>query len=382
MTSMHNNLPIIYDINANAWSVNFDPNGATNGSDTGNKGAIIGGAVGGVVVLIICAIGGFCFVKRRRARRNKEAKDSEEKAAALVTESDDSNRRGQRVVLDKYNNGDNPEAYDKPGAMSASDHYAAAAALQVAVTSPSAHAASRHSDTFSQGVSEHDYASQPDAQYYYQQMHLQQQMYQQQVQQQQQQYTDQAAYGNMTPGSPAHSLSTPAHSLAHSAFVPHQSPISTLEGYPVSAAGGYSVPVLIQQGDGNIQGPHSWTGSYYDAQPVSGTGSPIPAVPPITYNGGVVVQQQQQPWVPSNGYYGVATASATPTTPGFPPLDSPAGWGGSNSVATVVDSTNGGGLNKYADDGYADNKLTALPARGPQAVSPDAPSDYIRPPQS
>lgn len=397
MTSMHNNLPIIYDVNANAWSVNFDPNGATSGSSTGNKGAIIGGAVGCVIVLIICAIGGFCFVKRRRAKRNKEAKDSEEKAAALVADSEDGIRRGQRVALDKYNNGDNSDSHGKPGAMSAADHYAAAAALQAANASPSAHAASRHSDTLSQGVSEHDYgvmvpvgsaqalsgtASQPDAQYYYQQMQLQQQLYQQQVQQQQQQYADQVAYGNMTPGSPAHSLSTPAHSFAHSALVPHQSPVNALGGYPVSAAGGYSVPVLIQQGDGNIQGPHSWTGSYYDTQPVSGTGSPIPAVPPITYNGGVVVPQQQQPWVPSNGYYGVATASATPTTPGFPPLDSPAGWGGSNSVATAVDSTNGGGLNKYADDGYADNKLTALPARGPQAVSPGAPSDYIRPPQS
>ncbi|KAG9066940.1 hypothetical protein KI688_012852 [Linnemannia hyalina] len=381
MTDMQNNLPIVYDVDANAWSVNFDPNGATDGSGTGNKGAIIGGAVGGIVALIICAVGGFCFVKRRRAKRNKEAKDSEEKAAALVTESDDEIRRSQRVVHDKYNNGDNSDAYGRPGSMSP-------AAFQGANASPSVHAAYRQSDAFSQGVSEHDYAvgsaralsdtaSQPDAQYYYQQMQLQQQPYEQQFQQQQQQYADQAAYGNMTPGSPAHSLSTPPHS-----FVPHQSPTNTLGGYPVSVAGGYSVPVLIQQGDGNIQGPHSWTGSYYDTQPVSGAGGHIPAVPPITYNGGVVVPQQQQPWVPSNGYYGVPTASATPTTPGFPPLDSPVGWGGSNSVGTAVDSTNGGGLNKYADDGYSTNMMTALPARGPQAVSPSSPSDYIRPPQS
>ncbi|KAF9294177.1 hypothetical protein BGZ88_004276 [Linnemannia elongata] len=395
MTSMHNNLPIIYDVNANAWSVNFDPNKGTDDSGTGNKGAIIGGAVGGVVVLIICAVGGFCFVKRKRVKRDREAKDSEEKAAALIVGRDDDNRPGQRVVLDKYNNRENPDAYGKPGAMSAADHYAAAATFQAANTSPSAHAASRHSDTFSQGVSEHDYAvvlpvgsaralsdtaSQPDSQYYYQQMQLQQQPYQQQFQQQHQQYADQAAYVNMTSGSPAHSQSTPTHSFAQSALVPHQSPINTLGGYPVSAAGGYTVPVLIQQGDGNTQGPHSWTGSYYDTQPVSGTGSPIPTVPLITYNGGVV-PQMQQPWARSSGYYGVTTASATPTTPGFPPLDSPAGWGGSNSVATVVDSTNGGGLNKYADDGYEDNKLTALPARGPQAVSPGAPTDYIRPPQ-
>ncbi|KAF9148203.1 hypothetical protein BG015_010074 [Linnemannia schmuckeri] len=395
MTSMHNNLPIVYDVIANAWSSNFDPNGPTGGSGKGSMGAIIGGAVGGVVVLVICAVGGFCFVKRRRANRDKEAKDSEEKAATLVTGSDDDFRRSQRVIIDKYNNGGNTDAYGKSSAMSSADHYAAAAALQAANVSPSVHATSRHSDTFSQGTSEHDYgvmvpmgsaralsdtASQPDAQYYYQQLQLQQQPYQQQFQQQQQQYADQAAYGSMSPGSPTHSLSTPAQSFAHTGIVPHQPPVNALGGYPVSAAGAYSVPVLIQQGDGNIQGPHSWTGSYYDTQPVSGAGSPIPAVPPITYNGGVVVQQQ--PWVPSNGYYGTATTSATPTTPGFPPLDSPAGWGGSNSVATAVDSTNGGGLNKYVDDGYADNKLTALPARGPQAVSPAAPLDYIRPPQS
>ncbi|KAF8941719.1 hypothetical protein BGZ47_007262 [Haplosporangium gracile] len=394
MTSMHNNLPIIYNVNANAWSSDFDPNGPTGSR---GMGAIIGGAVGGVVVLIICAVGGFCFVKRRRVNRDKEAKDSEEKAAALVADSDDNIRRDKRFIIDKYNNGGNTDPYGKPSIMSAADHYAAAAALQSANTSPSAHATSRHSDTFSQGTSEHDYgvmvpmgsaralsdaASQPDSQYYYQQLQLQQQPYQQKFQQQQQ-YADQAAYGSMPPGSPTHSLSTPTHSFSHTGLVPHQSPVNTLGGYPVSAAGGYSVPVLIQQGDGNIQGPHSWTGSYYDTQPVVGAGSPIPVVPPITYNSGVAVhQQQQQPWVPSNGYYGTATASATPSTPGFPPLDSPAGWGGSNSVATAVDSTNGGGLNKYANDGYVDNKLTALPARGPQAVSPDAPLDYIRPPQS
>jgi hypothetical protein len=388
MTSMHNNLPIIYNINTNAWSSNFDPSGPTGSSSKGNMGAIIGGAVGGVVVLLICAVGGFCFVKRRRAKRDSEAKDSEEKAAALVA-------GGDRDSVDKYNNGGSSDDYGKPAAMSAADHYAAAAALQAAHGSPSAHASSRHSEAFSQGTSEPDYgvmvpmgvaralsdtASQPDAQYYYQQMQLQQQQqYQQQLQQQQQYIDQQAAYGHMVPGSPTHSLSTPTQSFAPSALVPHQSPINTLGGYPASTAGGYTVPVLIQQGDGNIQGPHSWTGSYYDTQPISGTGSPIPAVPPITYNGGVV--QQQQPWVPSNGYYGTVTASATPTTPGFPPIESPAGWGGSNSVATAVDSPVGG-FNKHAGDGYADNRLTVISARGPQAVSADTPSDYIRPPQS
>lgn len=390
MTSMHNNLPIIYNVNTNTWSSDFDPSGPIGNSGKGSMGAIIGGAVGGAVVLLICAVGGFCFVKRRRVKREMEAKDSEEKATASVA-------GGDRDVIDKYNNGGNTDAYGKPAVMSAADHYAAATALQAAHGSPSAHASSRHSEAFSQGVSEPDYgvmvpmgsaqalsdtASQPDAQYYYQQMQLQQQQpYQQQFQQQQQQYIDQqAAYGHMGPGSPTHSLSTPAHSFVHSALVPHQSPINTHGGYPVSAAGGYTVPVLIQQGDGNFQGPHPWTGSYYDTQPVSGAASPVPAVPPITYNGGVA-QQQQQPWVPSSGCYGTATASATPTTPGFPPIESPAGWSGSNSVATAVDSTVGG-FNKHADDGYADNRLTVLSARGPQTVSADSPSDYIRPPQS
>ena len=225
----------------------------------------------------------------------------------------------------------------------------------------SARTSSRMSDTFSQGVSENDYAglmpetaSQADAaNYYYQQMQLQQlqqfqqQPYQQQFQQQQQQYAN-------VPNANA------ASSPSYASPTPNQSPHGDHT----------TVPVIIQQHEGAMQGPHSWTGSYYDATPSVSRHSQIPVMLPVPYNGGVLQQQpQQQQWVPSNGYYGTAT-NTTPTTPGFPPIESP---------STAEGSTAG---NRYHNqDGYAATKVASTLARAPQVVAPDTPLDYIRPPQ-
>ncbi|KAK3839898.1 MAG: hypothetical protein J3R72DRAFT_446943 [Linnemannia gamsii] len=194
---------------------------------------------------------------------------------------------------------------------------------------------------------------------------------------------------NSHPPSPA--LQSFAHSVATSN--------KTLGGYQL----------LIQQGDADMQGPHSWPGSYYDPQPISGSvGSVVPAVPPITYSGSHANNDPHQPWTPTaingpglgnngnngnngnRGYYEALTTSSTPTTPGFPPVDSPGGWGGSNdnSEPTAVGSdlhTHAG--NKYVDVGHVrDFGLTALPVRGPQVGGVNvggggAPSNYVRPPQ-
>ncbi|KAF9088438.1 hypothetical protein BGX23_007375 [Mortierella sp. AD031] len=382
-TSMHNNLPIIYNPDANSWSTNFDPKGPAGGGGGGggesgkkNLGPIIGAVAGGLVFLMICAAGWFCFNKRRRAIKDKEATDSEAKAAAAVSNRDGDDRRGQHALLAKYNDESTAQDHLYGGngsTMSAADHYAAAAALQVASNNnamTSARASSRMSDTFSHGTSDNDYvalmpiggalaaggssetASQADAaNYYYQQMQLQQlqqlqqqQPYQQQFQQQQQQYA------NM---SPTYSTSSPSYSSP----APNQSP-----------HGDYTtVPVVIQQRDGATQGPHSWTGSYYDATPPVSGNSQVPAVPPVPYYGGV--QQQQQPWVPSNGYYGTTTSS-TPMTPGFPPIESPSTAGGSTA-----------GNEYHNQDGYAATKVASTTARAPQVVAPGTPSDYVRPHQ-
>ncbi|KAG0376342.1 hypothetical protein BGX24_007887 [Mortierella sp. AD032] len=288
-------------------------------------------------------------------------------------------------------------------AMSAADHYAAAAALQANTAPPSAKGTSRYSDTFSQGTSEleHEFAALP-LQNPYQQQHQQQLQLQQQQQQhpfqqhyQQQPYTDQAAYNHMISVTNSHPPSPALQSFAHSVATSNK----TLGGYQL----------LIQQGDADMQGPHSWPGSYYDPQPISGSvGSVVPAVPPITYSGSHANNDPHQPWTPTaingpglgnngnignngnRGYYEALTTSSTPTTPGFPPVDSPGGWGGSNdnSEPTAVGSdlhTHAG--NKYVDVGHVrDFGLTALPVRGPQAGGVNvggggAPSNYVRPPQ-
>jgi len=414
MTTMHNNLPVVYNVDTSTWSTNFDPKGPGSGS---NIGAIAGGAAGGVALLIICGVGAFCFVKRKKAKQDQEAREADARAVALVADNDDDVQRDERAYLDKhkYNDIISSSGSDVNGggegggggkAMSAADHYAAAVALQSTInknTSPAARAASRNSDAYSQGVSEHDYtalmpmgnvralseiSSQPEANCYYQQLQLQQlqqQQYQQQFQQQQQLYTNQNAFASMSAVSPQHASITPSQSYAlagpsphqsfansdpspnpsysHNGHSPHQTDINAFGGYPISTSGEYTtVPVMIQQQDGAIQGPHSWTGSYYDTRPISG--GPIPAVPPIPYVGG---GQQQQPWIPSGGYYGTTTAASAPTTPGYPPAEYSQGYAGGN--------------NNYNEGGHDNKRLSEIPSRGPQAVAPGAPTDYVRPPQ-
>ncbi|KAF9934333.1 hypothetical protein FBU30_002472 [Linnemannia zychae] len=380
-TGMHSNLPIIYDVNANTWLSDFDPQGPSGGGGKSNMGAIIGGAVGGVVVLIICAVGGYCLVKRRKAKYDKEARDSDAKAAALVADGDDDIRHGRRSLLNKYNNDNHTNSYGNSSvAMSAVDHYAAAAAIAATNGSQSPRGNPRHSDTFSQGNSENDFAgmmpmgsvkgfsenaTQQDPNYYYQQLQQQQQ------QQQQQQYAHQSVYGGVyDPMSPTHSATGASQVFAHSPVSPSQSQANTLEGGYSAPAANYTMPVVIQQGDGAIQGPHPWTGSYYEVhQPAMVAGAPLSAMPPVIYN----TSAYQQPWV-SNAYYGAtATAATTPTTPGFPPSEYSHAWNESNASTAIGGASNIDG-NKHHSDGY---KATALPARGPQAVSEDAPTDYL-----
>ncbi|KAF9912688.1 hypothetical protein EC991_009424 [Linnemannia zychae] len=202
-----------------------------------------------------------------------------------------------------------------------------------------------------------------------------------------------AAYGNMISVTNSHPPSPALQSFAHSVATSNK----TLGGYQL----------LIQQGDADMQGPHSWPGSYYDPQPISGSvGSVVPAVPPITYSGSHSNNDPHQPWTPTaptghgpgysgnggnnRGYYeALTTASSTPTSPGFPPVDSPNGWGGSNdnSEPTAVGSDNlhhNHAGNKYVDVGHLrDFGLTTVP-RGPQSNAMNvggASSNYVRPPQ-
>ncbi|KAF9914147.1 hypothetical protein BX616_008878 [Lobosporangium transversale] len=76
--TMHNNIPIVYNVARDEWVQNYtsDPSASpsvdpTHGDDKTNLGPIIGGAVGGVVVLIGC-IAAFIIIRRKKRAAKKD----------------------------------------------------------------------------------------------------------------------------------------------------------------------------------------------------------------------------------------------------------------------------------------------------------------------
>ncbi|KAF9149668.1 hypothetical protein BG015_008531 [Linnemannia schmuckeri] len=206
-TTMHDNVPIIYDLDLDVWSTGYDPAGPTggdggNGGNGGNGGgdgggksntAVIAGAAGGVAAVILIGVVAFFSFKRRRQNRDKKAIESEARIAASVADEDEHQGLGYRfdpiahhqkymhvntVDNDKdlYGRSTSGPAYSdvggsnavsgRTGQMSAMDHYAAAAALQAqsanSATSPGRRAPriqSTYSDAYTHGTSENDYSA-------------------------------------------------------------------------------------------------------------------------------------------------------------------------------------------------------------------------------
>lgn len=208
-TTMHDNVPIIYDLDLDVWSTGYDPAGPTGGDGGGGNGsgdggdggdgksntAVIAAAVGGVVAVILIGVAAFFFFRRRRQNRDKKAIESEARIAAAVADEDE--RQGLSYRLDpvahhkKYMNvstvdedkdpygrsasgsgysesaGGSSGGGGRAGQMTAMDHYAAAAALQAQPTNslsppgtggaPRIH--STYSDAYTHGTSENDYSA-------------------------------------------------------------------------------------------------------------------------------------------------------------------------------------------------------------------------------
>ncbi|KAF9551797.1 hypothetical protein EC957_004120 [Mortierella hygrophila] len=240
-TTMHDNVPIIYDLDLDIWSTGYDPAGPTgNGGNGGNGGgdggksntAVVAGAAGGVVAVILVGVVAFFIFRRRRQNRDKEAIESEARIAASVADDDerqgleyrfdpiahhktymhvstvdkDKDHYGRSASGPTYSDaGASNSASSRAGQMSAMDHYAAAAALQAqpANSGGAPRIQSTYSDAYTHGTSENDYsalmplnnnhlrqpplpssgASPIDPELYHQQ-----QLHQQQLQFQQQQY--------------------------------------------------------------------------------------------------------------------------------------------------------------------------------------------------
>ncbi|KAG0373635.1 hypothetical protein BGX24_011449, partial [Mortierella sp. AD032] len=192
-TTMHDNVPLIYNPDLNAWSVGYDPAGPT-GNDGGTVGgdgggeksntAVIAGAAGGAVAVILAGVIAFFCFRKRRQRKEKEAMDSDARFVASVADEDERQGLGYRfdpiAHHKKYKHAsavDNDRDPYRPaptyseagrgaGHMSAMDHYAAAAALQTP-QSPSSSTSgaggapprihSTYSDIYSQSTSENEY---------------------------------------------------------------------------------------------------------------------------------------------------------------------------------------------------------------------------------
>ncbi|KAG0082231.1 hypothetical protein BGZ90_008557 [Linnemannia elongata] len=210
-TTMHDNVPIIYDLDLDVWSTGYDPAGPTGGGGNGNNGgngggdgggggtsntAIIAGVAGGVAAVILVGVVAFFIFRRRRQNRDKEAIESEARIAASVSDEDERQGLGYRFdpnahrqkymhvsTVDKdrdpYGRSASGSAYSDTGASnaatgrtgqtSAMDHYAAAAALQgqpvSSATSPgrggggAPRIQSTYSDAYTHGTSENDYSA-------------------------------------------------------------------------------------------------------------------------------------------------------------------------------------------------------------------------------
>ncbi|KAF9912690.1 hypothetical protein EC991_009426 [Linnemannia zychae] len=194
-TTMHDNVPLIYDPDLNAWSVGYDPAGPVGDGDGGSGGkksntGVIAGAAGGAVAVILAGVIGFFVFKRRRQRNAKEAAQSDSRIAASVSDEDE--RQGHEYRFDpvahhkKYMrastlNRENSDPYrpvptysesgGHTGHMSQIDHYAAAAALQAPLSPGSSSSGgaggggapprihSTYSDAYTHSNSENDYAA-------------------------------------------------------------------------------------------------------------------------------------------------------------------------------------------------------------------------------
>ncbi|KAG0370881.1 hypothetical protein BGZ54_003011, partial [Gamsiella multidivaricata] len=163
-STMHNNIPIIYDISSDTWVNNYEaggrqPNGgsqpgpsdpsspsnSTPGSSgsKSNLGPIIGGAAAGVLVLVGCAVA-ICIVFRRkkRERSHKAAYADAKMAGSSVGDEDE--RYYRRGPLAPRGDGAGTSDRDRDSEISSSintseqnlgsvrnsDHYAAAEALR------------------------------------------------------------------------------------------------------------------------------------------------------------------------------------------------------------------------------------------------------------
>ncbi|KAF9131786.1 hypothetical protein BGW39_001321 [Mortierella sp. 14UC] len=193
-TTMHDNIPLIYDPDHNIWSTGYDPagpvgDGTVAGGEKSNTG-VIAGAAGGAVAVILAGVVAFFVFRRRRQNKDKEARDSDARIAASVSDEDE--RQGLEYRFDpvahhkKYMhanalNRENSDPYrpapsyseagGRAGQMSAMDHYAAAAALQAPLSPGSSSSGgggrggapprihSTYSDAYTQSTSENDYAA-------------------------------------------------------------------------------------------------------------------------------------------------------------------------------------------------------------------------------
>ncbi|KAG0206989.1 hypothetical protein BGX33_007073 [Mortierella sp. NVP41] len=182
-TTMHDNQPIVYDIDLNIWSTGYDPAGPNGDGSNGGGGekksntAIIAGAAGGAVALILIGLAAFCFFRRRRQNRYR-AEDGA--LAASLADEDNGHPMAQHkkqkhlsintAVNDQkdiYGRPLSGHAYSDAGAsagpyqhgsqLTALDHYTAAGALsQPTFSAPTTRVQSAYSDTFTQVPSESD----------------------------------------------------------------------------------------------------------------------------------------------------------------------------------------------------------------------------------
>ncbi|KAG0273963.1 hypothetical protein BGZ95_010247 [Linnemannia exigua] len=194
-TTMHDNVPLIYNPDLNTWTIGYDPAGPTSEEGTAGGGgdggksntAVIAGAAGGAVAVILAGVVAFFCLRKRRQRKDKEAMDSDARFVASVVDEDERQGLGYRfdpiAHHKKYmhaNAVDNERDQYRPaptyseagrgaGHMSAMDHYAAAAALQTP-QSPSSSTSgaggaggvpprihSTYSDVYTHSTSENDY---------------------------------------------------------------------------------------------------------------------------------------------------------------------------------------------------------------------------------
>ncbi|KAF9934331.1 hypothetical protein FBU30_002470 [Linnemannia zychae] len=306
-TTMHDNVPLIYDIEHNVWLNSYDPAGPTgdNGGDSGGGSngngvsksnvGLIAGVAGGVVGVILIGVIAFCVVKKQRKKRSQDTNNTEARIGASVSDEDERQDHSYRfdpiAHHKKYKNVStvdmDQDAYGrtvpkhgysdtgKPGhveQMSAIDHYAAASALQSPpYNSPSGNAAPRiqstYSDAYTHATTENDYSvlipashhpsgatSPADHEFHRQQLLHQQQLQFQQQQQLQQQQEMQQQQQHMQNQQFYQSLgAVPVSALPTQSAIPLTPPMpyspTGTSGYP---SGGYAygsaaaAPVSVQ----------------------------------------------------------------------------------------------------------------------------------------